>query len=134
MGPVLWRVVDWAGYEAALMLLRNVQRTAVAVFVDGGRFWADPSRVGRVELKAAPASSAAARAVRHRRAPRSGAPAGFAGAGGGAPGGGVGGGGEVLGKVCVNALWHSLFGVMIDRCDEQPANTTATAAGAAHHR
>jgi len=54
MGPLLWRVVDWAGYEAALMLLRNVQRTAVAVFVDGGRFWADPSRVGRVELKAAP--------------------------------------------------------------------------------
>jgi hypothetical protein len=31
MGPVQWRVVDWAGYEAALTLLRNVHRTAVAV-------------------------------------------------------------------------------------------------------
>jgi len=100
MGPLLWRVVDWAGYEAALMLLRNVQRTAVAVFVDRGRFWADPSRVGRVELKAAPASSAAARGVRHRRAPRSGAPAGFSGAGGGAPGAGVGRGGGFGEGVC----------------------------------
>lgn len=44
MGPVLWRVVDWAGYEAALDLLRNAHRTAVAVFVDGGRFRSDPSR------------------------------------------------------------------------------------------
>jgi len=31
MGPLLWRVLDWAGYEAALTLLRNVHRTAVAV-------------------------------------------------------------------------------------------------------
>lgn len=45
MGPVLWRVVDWAGYEAALMLLRNVHRTAVAVFRDGGKFRSDPSRL-----------------------------------------------------------------------------------------
>lgn len=44
MGPVLWRVVDWAGYEAALTLLRNVHKTAVAVFPDGGKFRADPSR------------------------------------------------------------------------------------------
>jgi len=36
MGPLLWRVVDWAGYEAALMLLRNVQRTAVAVLMGAG--------------------------------------------------------------------------------------------------
>ncbi len=45
MGPVLWRVVDWAGYEAALVLLRNVHRTAVAVLADGGRFRVDPSKV-----------------------------------------------------------------------------------------
>ena len=45
MGPVQWRVVDWAGYEAALTLLRNVHRTAVAVFTDGGKFRADPSKV-----------------------------------------------------------------------------------------
>ncbi len=45
MGPVQWRVVDWAGYEAALALLRNVHRTAVAVFTDGGKFRTDPSKV-----------------------------------------------------------------------------------------
>ncbi|MFW0154135.1 hypothetical protein ACNUDN_30710 [Mycobacterium sp. smrl_JER01] len=45
MGPVLWRVVDWAGYEAALVLLRNLHRTAVAVFRDGGKFRSDPSKV-----------------------------------------------------------------------------------------
>lgn len=44
MGPVLWRIVDWAGYEAALTLLRNVHRTAVAVFPDGGKFRSDPSK------------------------------------------------------------------------------------------
>lgn len=37
MGPGLWRVVDWAGYEAAWTLLRNLHRTAVVVFCDGGR-------------------------------------------------------------------------------------------------
>ena len=45
MGPVQWRVVDWAGYESALTLLRNVHRTAVAVFPDGGKFRVDPSKV-----------------------------------------------------------------------------------------
>ncbi|SPX94946.1 Uncharacterised protein [Mycobacterium xenopi] len=45
MGPILWRVVDWAGYESAMTLLRNVHRTAVAVFSDGGKFRADPSKV-----------------------------------------------------------------------------------------
>lgn len=45
MGPVLWRVVDWTGYESALALLRNVHRTAVAVFADGGKFRTDPSKV-----------------------------------------------------------------------------------------
>jgi hypothetical protein len=45
MGPVQWRVVDWAGYEAALTLLRNAHRTAVAVFCDGGKFRSDPSKV-----------------------------------------------------------------------------------------
>lgn len=45
MGPVQWRVVDWAGYEAAMTLLRNVHRTAVAVFTDGGKFRTDPSKV-----------------------------------------------------------------------------------------
>lgn len=45
MGPVLWRVVDWAGYEAALALLRNVHRTAVAVFADGGKFRTDPAKL-----------------------------------------------------------------------------------------
>ena len=44
MGPVQWRVVDWAGSEAALTLLRNVHRTAVAVFPDGPKFRADPSK------------------------------------------------------------------------------------------
>lgn len=44
MGPVQWRVVDWAGYEAALTLLRNVHRTAVTVFLDGPKFRADPSK------------------------------------------------------------------------------------------
>lgn len=45
MGPIQWRVVDWAGYEAAMTLLRNVHRTAVAVFTDGGRFRTDPSKL-----------------------------------------------------------------------------------------
>ena len=31
--------------EAALALLRNVHRTAVAVFTDGGKFRTDPSKV-----------------------------------------------------------------------------------------
>ncbi|WP_255564785.1 hypothetical protein [Candidatus Mycobacterium methanotrophicum] len=44
-GAVGWRVVDWAGYEAALVLLRNVHRTAVAVFADGGKFRTDPSKL-----------------------------------------------------------------------------------------
>lgn len=48
MGPVLWRVVDWAGYEAALAVLRNAHRTAVAVFADGGRFRADPSKIDAI--------------------------------------------------------------------------------------
>jgi len=45
MGPVLWRVVDWAGYESALTVLRNAHRTAVVVFADGGKFRADPSKM-----------------------------------------------------------------------------------------
>jgi len=52
MGPVLWRVVDWAGYEAALELLRNVHRTSVACFIDGGKFRADPSKAGAVMAEA----------------------------------------------------------------------------------
>lgn len=45
MGPVQWRFVDWAGYEAALSLMRNAHRAAVAVFDDGPAFLTDPSRV-----------------------------------------------------------------------------------------
>jgi len=45
MGPIQWRVVDWAGYEAAMTLLRNVHRTAVTVFTDGGKFRTDPSKL-----------------------------------------------------------------------------------------
>lgn len=45
MGPVQSRVVDWAGYEAALELMRNVQRTAVAVFLDGSKYRSDPAKV-----------------------------------------------------------------------------------------
>jgi len=45
MGPVLWRIVDWAGYESALALLRNAHRTAVAVFSDGGKFRTDPTTI-----------------------------------------------------------------------------------------
>lgn len=45
MGPVQWRVVDWAGYEAALALLRNAHRTAVTVCRDGGKFRVDPSKL-----------------------------------------------------------------------------------------
>lgn len=45
MGPVQWRFVDWAGYEAAMTLMRNAHRAAVAVFDDGAQFSADPSRV-----------------------------------------------------------------------------------------
>ncbi|MDX1886926.1 hypothetical protein [Mycolicibacterium sp. 120270] len=48
MGPVVWRVVDWAGFEAGLVLWRNALRTAVGVFVGGGRWRCDPSREGRV--------------------------------------------------------------------------------------
>lgn len=57
MGPIQWRVVDWAGYEAALVLLRNVHRTAVAVFRDGGRFRVDPSKVDAFSETAAGASA-----------------------------------------------------------------------------
>lgn len=55
MGPVLWRVVDWAGYEAALELLRNVHRTAVAVFTDGGKFRSDPSKIDALTAAGVPA-------------------------------------------------------------------------------
>lgn len=45
MGPVQWRFVDWAGYEAAMTLMRNAHRAAVAVFDDGAQFSTDPSRM-----------------------------------------------------------------------------------------
>ncbi|MCV7256765.1 hypothetical protein H7J86_31775 [Mycobacterium hackensackense] len=59
MGPVQWRVVDWAGYEAALTLLRNVHRTAVAVFPDGAKFRSDPSKVDAFTESAVAASVSA---------------------------------------------------------------------------
>lgn len=55
MGPVLWRIVDWAGYEAALELLRNVHRTAVACFTDGGKYRSDPSKIDALAAAGEPA-------------------------------------------------------------------------------
>lgn len=43
MGPVTWQILDHVGYHAALELLRQAHRTAVAVCLDGGKWRADPT-------------------------------------------------------------------------------------------
>lgn len=43
MGPVTFQVLDHVGYHAALELLREAHRTAVAVCLDGGIWRADPT-------------------------------------------------------------------------------------------
>ena len=45
MGPVTWRVLDRAGLDAILDTMRAVHRTAVAVFLDGGKYRADPTKL-----------------------------------------------------------------------------------------
>lgn len=46
MGPVTWQIVDHTGFHGALEVLRKAHRTAVGVFLDGGKFRADPTRDG----------------------------------------------------------------------------------------
>ena len=44
MGPILWQIVDRAGYDSVVGILRDVHRTAVAVCLDGGKYRADPTK------------------------------------------------------------------------------------------
>lgn len=44
MGPITWQILDTVGYNAALELLREAHRTAVAVCLDGGKWRADPTK------------------------------------------------------------------------------------------
>ena len=44
MGPVTWQILDHVGFNGALEVLRNAHRTAVAVFLDGGKYRTDPTR------------------------------------------------------------------------------------------
>ncbi|QCB51823.1 hypothetical protein E5720_17465 [Rhodococcus sp. PAMC28707] len=45
MGPITWRVTDRVGYDTLMEEFRRVHRTAVGVFLDGGRFRRDPSKI-----------------------------------------------------------------------------------------
>ena len=45
MGPITWRITDRSGYDALMDELRRVHRSAVGVFLDGGRFRRDPSKI-----------------------------------------------------------------------------------------
>ncbi|OZD85309.1 hypothetical protein CH260_20400 [Rhodococcus sp. 05-2256-B2] len=45
MGPITWRITDRVGYDTLMEELRRVHRTAVGVFVDGGRFRRDPTKI-----------------------------------------------------------------------------------------
>ncbi|GGG27684.1 hypothetical protein GCM10007304_46900 [Rhodococcoides trifolii] len=44
MGPITWRIADHTGYNDLMAEFRNVHRTAVAVFADGGKFRRDPTK------------------------------------------------------------------------------------------
>jgi len=44
MGPVTWQIVDRAGYDSVLNILRDAHRTAVGVCLDGGKYRADPTK------------------------------------------------------------------------------------------
>lgn len=43
-GPCTWQVLDRAGYDSAVELLRRAHSTAVHVFADGPAFGTDPTR------------------------------------------------------------------------------------------
>lgn len=45
MGPITWRITDRIGYDTLMEEFRRVHRTAVGVFVDGGRFRRDPAKI-----------------------------------------------------------------------------------------
>ena len=45
MGPITWRVTDRVGYDTLMDELRRVHRAAVGVFLDGGRYRRDPSKI-----------------------------------------------------------------------------------------
>ncbi|OZD70546.1 hypothetical protein CH263_06410 [Rhodococcus sp. 06-1059B-a] len=45
MGPITWRVTDRIGYESLMEEFRRVHRAAVGVFIDGGRYRRDPTKV-----------------------------------------------------------------------------------------
>lgn len=45
MGPITWRIVDRVGYDTVMEEFRRVHRTAVGVFLDGGRFRRDPAKI-----------------------------------------------------------------------------------------
>ncbi|MBF6064718.1 hypothetical protein IU500_24780 [Nocardia terpenica] len=44
MGPVTWQIVDRAGYDSVVGILRDAHRTAVGVCLDGGKYRADPTK------------------------------------------------------------------------------------------
>ncbi|OZC55437.1 hypothetical protein CH267_12670 [Rhodococcus sp. 06-621-2] len=45
MGPITWRITDRSGYDTLMEEFRRVHRSAVGVFLDGGQFRRDPSKI-----------------------------------------------------------------------------------------
>ncbi|RRQ26226.1 hypothetical protein DK926_19740 [Rhodococcus sp. Eu-32] len=45
LGPITWRITDRIGYDTLMEEFRRVHRTAVGVFLDGGRYRRDPTRI-----------------------------------------------------------------------------------------
>jgi hypothetical protein len=43
-GPLTWQIRDQVGLLSTVELLTDVHRTAIAVFADGERYSADPTR------------------------------------------------------------------------------------------